>query len=327
MHLVINSFGTSIKVENGLFLVENTDGKQQFNPQEIKTISISKSARISSDAVLLAIQHEVDVLFINSQGMPLGRVWSVKYGSISTIRQKQLEFLYSPNSFDWVKKLVVRKIDQQIALLLSYQIDDVSLVLKNKIKAACNSMEDHKQKIKLTTADFIQDVAPAIRGWEGASSKRYFQVWDELLEHSFYKFDKRSMNPALNEVNACLNYGYGMLYSKIEGALIKAGIDPYVGIFHRDDYNRPALVYDVIEVFRVWIDYVILQLFRNQSFSSECFVYQGDMCLVDGFGKRVLIQSVNDYLSEIIMMDNKERSRETHIDLYCQKLAQTFLKS
>jgi CRISPR-associated protein Cas1 len=124
-----------------------------------------------------------------------------------------------------------------------------------------------------------------------------------------------------------LNYGYGMLYGKVEGALIKAGIDPYVGIFHRDDYNRPALVFDVIELYRHWIDYVVVQLAMQEALNEDCFTYKNDACYLEGLGKRIMVQAVNDYLAEIIRLDGNERSRAHHIEMQARKLAQTFLKS
>ena len=119
MHIILNSFGASIGKENGLFAVSTAEGKQLLAPRDVSTITISKGARISSDAVLLAIENEVDVLFVNNVGQPLGRVWSIKYGSVSDIRRKQLEFFYSPKAVDWVKELVVEKINNQVAMLLS----------------------------------------------------------------------------------------------------------------------------------------------------------------------------------------------------------------
>jgi CRISPR-associated protein Cas1 len=124
-----------------------------------------------------------------------------------------------------------------------------------------------------------------------------------------------------------LNYGYGMLYGKIEGALIKAGIDPYAGIFHRDDYNRPALVFDVIEKYRVWIDYVVMQLCQQDAMSEECFVNDDNSLRLEGLGKRIVIQSVNDYLEEIIRIKGIDRSRAEHIQLYAHQLAAHFMKS
>lgn len=95
MHIVLNSFGASIRKNNGLFEITTADGKQTVNPADVSSISVSKGARISSDAVLLAIEYEVDVLFVDNTGKPAGRVWSVKFGSVSVIRRKQLEFFYS----------------------------------------------------------------------------------------------------------------------------------------------------------------------------------------------------------------------------------------
>jgi CRISPR-associated protein Cas1 len=324
MHIVLNSFGTSLKKENGLFQITTPDGNQSIAPKDIKTISISKGARISSDAVLLAIEHQIDVLFIDGLGMPQGRVWSIKYGSISDIRQKQIEFLYSPKCLDWVKAIIEEKINNQIALLLTLQPSDNER-LKTMIQKAMNSMEEHKLKVSKAEGLNVSEIAPSLRGWEGAAARRYFKIITEFIPIT-YRFEKRSHNPAHDEFNATLNYGYGILYGKIESSLIKAGIDPYVGIFHRDDYNRPALVFDVIEKFRVWIDYVVIQLFMQDAFSDECFEKKVDSCMLDGLGKRILIQSVNDYLSEIILSNKLERSRAVHIDLFAQKLAQTFLK-
>jgi len=122
-----------------------------------------------------------------------------------------------------------------------------------------------------------------------------------------------------------LNYAYGILYGKIEGALIRAGIDPYIGVMHRDEYNRPVLVYDVIERFRVWADYVVFGLASQQVFTSDCYTIRKDGSYwLENNGKRILIQSFNDYLSEVIKIKGVDRSRVVHIDLYAQSLARMF---
>lgn len=325
MHVVLNSFGASIAQENGLFAVSTAEGKQLLPPRSIKTISVSKGARISSDAVMLAIQHEIDVLFVDGTGHPQGRVWSIKYGSISDIRRGQLDFFYSDAAVPWVKDLVAEKINRQIGLLLSLKGDQDERV-QRMIAAAANSMEDHKAKARKAEAESVPDVLPSLRGWEGAASRRYFEAVSACLPPA-YQFGSRSRQPATDWFNAMLNYGYGMLYGKVEGALIKAGIDPYVGIFHRDDYNRPALVFDVIERYRVWVDYVVIQLCRQEAMSEECFREEGGGVMLDGLGKRIVIQSVNDYLAEVIALKGTSRSRAEHIQRYAHELAGFFLKA
>jgi CRISPR-associated protein Cas1 len=126
-------------------------------------------------------------------------------------------------------------------------------------------------------------------------------------------------------VNAFLNYGYGILYGKVEGALIKTGIDPYIGVLHRDDYNRPVLVYDVIELYRVWVDYVVYSLVIQNALTDEFYSVQPDGSYwLEPLGRRVLIQSFNDYLDDTIEVKGNVRSRQHQIFLYAQSLAQQF---
>jgi len=328
MNLVLNSYGATLQKENNLFVISTADGKQSIPPEKVSSISISKAARITSDAVLLAIKHQVDILFVNDQGMPEGRVWSIKYGSISNLRRAQLDFMYSPAVIPWVKELLEEKINGQVALLLALQPPPDKLPDYNLVRFAINSMEDYKNKIRQCTGETISDVAASFRGWEGAASKKYFSVISALLPNQ-YKFESRSRQPATDVFNAMLNYAYGILYGKVEGALIKAGLDPYAGIFHRDEYNRPALVFDVIEKYRVWMDYVVIQLCLQSALPDDCFVIGADNSgwRLEALGKRILIQSVNDYLSEIVSMEGLDRSRITHIDLHAQQLAQFFNKN
>src|SRR4051794_30975268 len=121
MTLVLNSFGSSLVKKDGLFYVTSAETSQSIHPRDVKTIMISRSARISSDAILLAIEHEIDVLFVDTMGKPKGRVWSVQYGSISDIRKKQVEFLYGLPCIAWVKQLISDKINNQVALLLVFK--------------------------------------------------------------------------------------------------------------------------------------------------------------------------------------------------------------
>ena len=89
----------------------------------------------------------------------------------------------------------------------------------------------------------IEDVRGSIMGIEGSGGRIYFEAISFILPDR-YKFEGRSRNPAKDEFNALLNYGYGILYSKVEKACIIAGLDPYVGIIHTDHYNKKSLVFD-----------------------------------------------------------------------------------
>lgn len=324
MELVINSFGTSLSRDNEEFVIANSDGIQRIPAFGIKSIQISRGAQITSDAVMLAVENEIDIIFMDKAGKPVARIWSPKYGSISTIRKGQISFTFSKDAVNWIKNIIMHKIENQQALLLMMPANDN--ITKNKVSRAINRLEDYRTKINTVDGEIVSDVAPALRGWEGVSSKIYFETINLFLPEE-YRFEKRSQNPATDIANAMLNYGYGLLYSKIEISLIKAGIDPYIGIMHRDDYNRPVLVYDIIEIYRVWIDYVVFSLLAQHVITDEHYsVHDDGSFWLEALGKRILIQSVNDFLDEVIDYKGVKRSRLTQISLYTQDFAQTLKK-
>ena len=89
MELVIITYGVSISRDNEGFVISNADGRQRVPVVGIDSIQIGKGAQITSDAVMLAVEHEIEVFFADRSGQPLARIWSPKYGSISTIRKGQ----------------------------------------------------------------------------------------------------------------------------------------------------------------------------------------------------------------------------------------------
>lgn len=324
MELILNTFGTSLHRDNEGFVITHKDGKQRLPADGISSIQISKGAQITSDAVLLAIEKEIEVLFTDSTGNPIGRIWSPRYGSISTIRKGQINFSFSHDSVQWIKEIIRQKIENQQALILL--MGSNVEVGQYTIDKAINRLEDYRRKLSSLDGDVVADIAATLRGWEGVSSKIYFEVLNLFIPTN-YRFAQRSQHPALDPVNALLNYGYGLLYGKIEGALIKSGIDPYIGIMHRDNYNRPVLVYDIIELYRIWVDYIVYTLVIQGVVTDEFYSKREDGSVwLEALGRRVLIQSFNDYLNEVVEFKGLSRSRLFQITLYCQNLAQKLKK-
>jgi CRISP-associated protein Cas1 len=322
MELVLNTFGTYLTKDNDCFVVVHKDGKQRIHPDGLKTISISKGAQISSDAALLAIEHEIEVLFVDQAGNPAGRLWSHRYGSVSTIRRGQLDFTFSKQAVKWICQMIVQKLENQQALLLSLNCESDRLT--EFVRKTVGRIEDYRNKINQLNGEVVPDIAATLRGWEGAASRIYFDCINEFLPDG-YKLSGRQQHPATDITNCLLNYAYGILYGKIEGALIKAGIDPYVGVFHRDDYNRPVLVFDVIERYRIWADYVVLSLAMQKVINDDCYSIRDDGSFwLEALGKRILIQSMNDYLDEVVNLKGVSRSRSYQINLFAQDLAQIF---
>ncbi|MCE8426874.1 MAG: CRISPR-associated endonuclease Cas1 [Candidatus Methanoperedens sp.] len=50
--------------------------------------------------------------------------------------------------------------------------------------------------------------------------------------------------------NALLGYGYGVLFTELEKAVILSGLDPYMGFLHADRAGKPSMVLDLMEEWR-----------------------------------------------------------------------------
>ncbi len=318
MQLVINKRGAKISVEEGLFKIRAGDALQKVPVTRVSAIMLQKSASITTDAILQAVENEIDIIFAHRTGQVWGRVWSHKYGSISTIRKNQVSFSRSKDGVKWVIDNLARKMDNQIALLLTLGRPDRAT--DQKIQQATAKINAGKQKMLALTYTTMLDVAQKLRSYEGACAKWYFNTISMHLPEP-YRFAGRSQHPAFDMFNALLNYAYGMLYGQVEAALIKAGVDPYLGIFHRDEYNRPVLVYDFIERFRMWADYVVVHLCMQQIVFIEFFEVENQVYYLNHHGKRILIQSFNDYFEEVIELHGQPRSRARHIVGQAQQLA------
>lgn len=214
--------------------------------------------------------------------------------------------------------MILRK-GQNQQMLIKLLVD-WSPELAPQANAALGKMQRYHEKIRtLETVDRSEYFA-SLRGLEGSMSRHYFGFLSAALPTG-YQFEKRSQRPAKDMFNALLNYGYGMLYGQVESALIQAGVDPYLGIFHRDEYNRPVLTYDFIERYRVWVDYVVANLCCQELVQVHYFDVHEDTYWLNGEGKRLLVTAVNEYLHEKVEMNRLIRTRQTHIELEAQQFA------
>ena len=61
MELIINTYGVSLNRDNEGFVISTSDGKQRIPAVGIDSIQISRGAQITSDAVMLAVEHRTDM--------------------------------------------------------------------------------------------------------------------------------------------------------------------------------------------------------------------------------------------------------------------------
>jgi len=80
---------------------------------------------------------------------------------------------------------------------------------------------------------------------EAQAARRY---WAPLMGEDFRR------DPSEGGANALLNYGYAVLRSAVARSIVASGLHPTVAIFHANRSNAFALVDDLLEPFRPFVD-------------------------------------------------------------------------
>ncbi len=325
MKLVLNTPGLYLCKRGECFQIKDDNGKNEISARKVEQILITTSAALSTDAIELAIENNIDIVFLKGTGQPLGRVWHSKLGSITTIRRKQLFLEDTSLGVKLVKEWINEKMHMQVNLLSKLAMnrrDD----RREMIKEANEKIKKQIENVKsLPENKKVHEVRNSLQGYEGTSSRIYFQILGTLVP-SKYAFSGRSRNPALNEFNCILNYSYGILYSSVEKSCILAGLDPYIGIMHTDNYNKKALVFDLIEMYRGYMDEIVFNLFSRKKIEESFFDRVEDAYYLNKEGKKALISEYNKKLEKKIKYRGRNIEFANIIQFDCHRIANRILK-
>ncbi|MEW6102801.1 MAG: CRISPR-associated endonuclease Cas1 [bacterium] len=322
MQLVINTYGSYLQKNGDCFKVKRDDQTFEVSAKKVSSILITTAAYITTDAIKLAMDNNIDIVFLDDFGDPYGRVWHSKLGSTTLIRRRQIEIAEIEEGLSLAISWIKRKFENQIELLkrLRNTRTQKSAEITGYIEKLVNC-----QKTLDTISGTIEERRGTIMGIEGSGGRIYFEALSFLVPER-YKFNGRSRNPAQDEFNSLLNYAYGILYSKVEKACIIAGLDPYVGIIHTDNYNKKSLVFDLIELFRIWADETVINLFAARKVKQEHFDRLKNGFTLNKEGKALLIEEFSAFLDESIRYGGRNIKRGDVIQFECPRIANGLIK-
>ena len=323
MQLFVNTPGTFISQRNECFCLKQKERSHTISPFKVESLVISNQAMIYTQAIILALEHNIDVIFFDSYGDPVGRVWFSKMGSTALIRRKQLEAASNEKGLKLVTDMVMQKCDNQIAFLkkLMYARPGREDIFREPI----SRIEKSWNEIKKTDEGDLDKLRNRLMGLEGTAGRSYFQSLSSLLPEKF-SFDGRSRRPAKDPFNACLNYCYGILYGIVEKSCILSGLDPYVGFLHTDNYNKKSLVFDLIEPFRIFGDQTAVYLFTGKKMKEEYFDSQDSAVSLNQLGKPVVIEALNTHLDETVRYRRKNVKRRYIVQHEAHRMANILLE-
>jgi CRISPR-associated protein Cas1 len=317
MNLILTTYGTYLHRSGELFLIKAEGQTREISSRKVRSIQISTAASLSTDAIQLALEKNIDILFIDRFGDPYGRVWHGRPGSTTAIRRTQLRIADSDAGLRLALGWMLEKLDNQIALLKDAR------KRRTRICAPLTEKIEALAAVRPLMAELqgdLDSVRGSLMGLEGRAARHYWDAINLLLPERF-RFPGRSRNPAKDEFNCLLNYAYGVLYGAVERACLLAGLDPYVGFVHTDHYNKPSLVFDLIERYRIWADETVVGLFASRKVTKDLFDPLRNGLVLNKQGKGVLMQRYEAYLDEGIRHAGRQIKRRDAVQLDCHRIA------
>lgn len=115
----------------------------------------------------------------------------------------------------------------------------------------------------------------SLRGLEGRGAVLFFEAFRSAVPAE-WGFRTRERHPPPDPVNAMLSFAYTMLHNHAATAIVAAGLNPRIGMFHQGRGTWAALASDLSEELRFLAESFVLAMVRRREIMPADFVRAGD---------------------------------------------------
>jgi len=273
----------------------------------LKAIFLYPGVAITDPAERLILAWGIIILRLNQSGYLKGVSISPQHFPDYALLKKQIELEQNEEWRTELGKTIARSKLKSQSAYLRYR-HKTSIKKGQRFDYLLEGAEKIEQlEAKLRNSSNLW----RIRGIEGKASRIYFDSLGRFLREKGFNFYGRKYRPNPDLVNATLSYGYAVLRGYVYIATVAAKLMPYPGILHEDHtHNKMALVYDLMEEFRVAVvDSIVLKLLLNKQLNLKHVKREGQAVLLNSLGREVLIKAiVNRTLEEFRHPKTGERA-------------------
>jgi len=288
MILEITEPGAYLSRNHDQFIIKLNDQKREIPAVKVDGITISCNALITTSAIQLCLERKIQLVLCNYTGRPYCRLWYPSSGKNTELRRRQYLAIRNSIGIQIIQHILKIKFEEQRKLLI-----DLSNNRKFKTSETIQALKILNDSIKSLNTLPMNNVKQTLLGIEGNCSNNYFQAINSILP-SKWKFSKRSQHPANDPFNALLNYAYGMAYQEVEKIIILSGLDENAGLYHADQYGKPTLSFDLIEISRPKIDRLVITLISKRKAKDNWFEYNEGEVSLSKIGRIQLIKAFHD---------------------------------
>lgn len=264
-----------IEIENGYHLnlylnnvvIRKENEKIIIPINDIDTLIINNyKTQITVNLINELMENNVLVIICDKNYLPISNIVPI-IGNYNTLKilQTQLNWTNQYKAKLW-KDIIYLKITNQYNFLKNI---NANFEIIEQLKLLRENIKEHD-----------------ISNREGHASKIF---WHSLFGTSFKRHND-------DYYNSLLNYGYTILRSYMTRSIIKKRLDPRISIFHKSWHNYYALASDLMEPFRILIDFEVFSIYEN----SEVNFYLHKQQLINCFNKKIIINGTKYFINKAI---------------------------
>lgn len=254
LSIEVSGYGARLSRKGERITLKTTKGKilwqvpfDRISEIFIRTGGIS----ISTDAIIQCARRGIRIIVSGPDSKPQAIVTSPALNATVAIKRAQFNACDNQRGLEVARAVLAGKIKNQ-SNTLKYFIKsnrENNTDYFEKIQSIIKNQSSLRKSLLDGTWTGLDLARPAMMGIEGTAARIYWNAVSMLVAHKVC-FEGRKTRGARDFVNSCLNYGYGILYGHVWGAVLNAGLEPFGGFLHTDRPGKPSMVLDMIEPFR-----------------------------------------------------------------------------
>ena len=246
---------------------------------DISQINLSGNVQVSTQLLHAAFREDIPVCWFSYGGWFQGIAHGLPSKHVE-LRRRQVA-VAAQAGLPLARQMVVGKIRNSRTLLMRNS--------RKPVEAAVGQLKD--LAVKAADVDSIE----SLLGTEGAAARSYFGSFASMLRDDrlgTFDFAGRNRRPPRDPVNCLLSFLYALLVKDLTAVVYSIGFDPYLGVYHRPRFGRPALALDLAEEFRPIIaESVVINAVNNGEVAEKGFIVRAGGVALEQAARRAVIAS------------------------------------
>ncbi len=278
--LYVTEQGARVGIRSGRVLVtKDREELQQLRLIDVSQISLYGNVQVSSQMMRAAFREEIPVCWFSYGGWFQGIAEGLPSKHVD-LRRRQVA-IAAQAGLPIAQSMIEGKLRNSRTFLRRNARSDVKLVLE-QLKSLADSV---------SSSESIE----SLLGMEGTAARLYFSKFSSMIRDvglESFDFNGRNRRPPRDPINCLLSYVYSLLTKDLTAVTIAVGFDPYLGVFHRPRFGRPALALDLAEEFRPLVaESVVINVVNNGEIGQRDFFTRAGGVSLSQAGRRSVLSA------------------------------------